>query len=81
MLRKTREDLKDFIDLASRMYGSAAGSWADLAGGGCPKRHALRLLRWLRFLRRHPPEGHTDRSDDATWLRKCRLSRCVAYDA
>ena len=24
MLRKTREDLKDFIDLASRMYGSAA---------------------------------------------------------
>ena len=24
MLRKTREDLKDFIDLASRMYGPAA---------------------------------------------------------
>ena len=24
MLRKTREDLKDFIDLASRMYGNAA---------------------------------------------------------
>ena len=24
MLRKTREDLKDFIDLASRMYGPSA---------------------------------------------------------
>ncbi|MEQ1955846.1 hypothetical protein [Mesorhizobium sp. CN2-181] len=24
MLRKTREDLKDFIDLASRMYDGAA---------------------------------------------------------